>query len=144
MKLPEPVSRRLNGNLIDLIGTVIASELYTADSIMVTDKKCRREAVVAFIEENLGDADLDPQTIAAANFMSVRAWHQLFEGIGDTVASTVRSLLLERCRLDLENPAQATTSISSIATRWGFATPLTFAVLSVVPTVQLRPSGAQC
>lgn len=120
LKLPEPVSRRLTGNLIDLIGTVIASELYTADSILATDKKRRREAVVGFIEEHLGDAGLDPQTIAAANFMSVRALHQLFEGTGDTVASTVRSLRLERCRLDLENPAQATTSISSIATRWGF------------------------
>src|SRR5699024_1227085 len=83
-------------------------------------KKRRREAVVAFIEEHLGDADLDPQTIAAANFMSVRALHQLFEVTGDTVASTVRSLRLEQCRRDLENPAPATASISSIATRWGF------------------------
>lgn len=120
LKLPEPVSRRLTGNLIDLIGTVIASELYTSDSTLAIDKTRRREAVVAFIENNLGDADLDPQSIAAVNYMSVRALHQLFEGTGDTVASTVRSLRLERCRLDLETPAQAPTSITAIATRWGF------------------------
>lgn len=121
LTLPDPVSRRLAGNLVDLLGTVIASELYTtADSVAAAEKKRQREVVVAFIEDHLDNADLSPQRIAAANFMSVRTLHQLFEGTGDTVASTVRSLRLERCRLDLENPARASTSISAIATRWGF------------------------
>lgn len=121
LTLPEPVSRRLTGNLVDLLGTVIASELYTnADSLLAADKKRRREVVIAFIEDNLDNSELSPQTIAAANFMSVRALHQLFEGTGATVATTVRSLRLERCRIELENPAEATTSISAIAARWGF------------------------
>lgn len=122
LTLPQPVSRRLAGNLVDLLGTVIASELYSnADTSLTSDKKRQREVVVDYIQDNLDDLDLSPQTIAAANYISVRTLHQLFEGTGDTVASTVRSLRLERCRMELENPAQLTTSISAIATRWGFA-----------------------
>lgn len=121
LTLPEPVSRRLTGNLVDLLGTVIASELYTnAGSVLATEEKHRREAIVAFMQDNLETADLSPQSIASANYMSVRVLHQLFEGTGETVSSTVRALRLERCRLELENPAQAATPISAIAARWGF------------------------
>ena len=131
LTLPQPVSRRLAGNLVDLLGTVIASELYSnADTSLTSDRKRQREVVVDYIQDNLDDLDLSPQTIAAANYISVRTLHQLFEGTGDTVASTVRSLRLERCRMELENPAQSTTSISAIATRWGFADSAHFSRLS--------------
>lgn len=122
LSLPESISRRLTRNLIDFLSTVIANELYTGvTNSLELDQMRRREMVLAFIRENLAAPDLNPRTIAAANYISVRALHQLFEGTGDTVSGTVLGLRLLRCREDLESPAHAATSISDIAARWGFS-----------------------
>lgn len=122
LTLPELISRRLAGNLVDFLSTVIASELYTGPvSPLEAEKVRRREAIITFIRDNLEIQNLSPQVIASANYMSVRALHQLFEGTGNTVSSTVLALRLERCREDLETQAQASTPISAIAARWGFS-----------------------
>lgn len=122
LNLQEPVSRRLTGNLVDLLGTVIANELYTDErSSIALEKQRRRELIATFIQDNLESSELGPQTIAAAHFMSVRSLHQLFEETGETVSSIIRALRLERCRRQLEDPTQDTTPISAIAAQWGFA-----------------------
>ena len=121
-QLQEPVSRRLANNLVDLLGTVLAQEYYADErSTVPVEKQRRRELITKYIEDNIDNSRLDPQSIATAHFMSVRTLHQLFEDTGDTVASIVRSVRLERCRLTLEDPSLDTTPIAAIAARWGFA-----------------------
>lgn len=117
--LSDPVPRRLVDNLIHLLGTVIANELYSGGSD--AGDRHRKQQVMAYMEEHLDNPGLNPPTIAAAHFMSVRSLHQLFEHESQTIAETIRSLRLERCRMQLEDPSQDTVLLSSVAAQWGFA-----------------------
>lgn len=117
--LSGPVARRLADNLIHLLGTVIANELYSGGSDL--GDRHRKQQVMAYVEEHLEDPGLNPQAIAAAHFISVRSLHQLFENENQTIAATIRSLRLERCRMQLEDPSQDAVLLSSIAAQWGFA-----------------------
>ncbi len=73
-----------------------------------------------WIDAHLGDPGLGPAAIAAANHLSVRCLHQLFHDSGTSVTRWIRERRLDRCRHDLEDPAQAGRGIEAIARRWGF------------------------
>lgn len=73
----------------------------------------------AFIDAHLGDPDLTPRRVAAAQFISVRYLHKLFEAEETTVADTIRAQRLERCRRDLADPELQTEPVHAIAARWG-------------------------
>jgi AraC-like DNA-binding protein len=75
--------------------------------------------VRAFVEERLGDPDLSPAVVAAANGVSVRYLHRLFESEEATVAGWIRRRRLERCRRDLLDPALQGWSVRAIGARWG-------------------------
>jgi AraC-like DNA-binding protein len=79
--------------------------------------------VQAFIEERLGDPALSPGMIAAANHISLRYLHKLFEPQSRTVAGFIRERRLERCRRDLADPGLAYVPVRAIALRWGFPDP---------------------
>jgi AraC-like DNA-binding protein len=76
--------------------------------------------IKCYIESHLHEADLGPENIAAAHFVSTRYLHKLFESEEMTVSRWIRHRRLERCRQELEDPASADRSIASIAARWGF------------------------
>jgi AraC-like DNA-binding protein len=83
----------------------------------------RRRALLlqvhAFIEARLGDPALSPSGVAAANYISVRYLHKLFETEQTTVADWIRRRRLERCRRDLLDPALAGRSVDAIGQDWG-------------------------
>jgi AraC-like DNA-binding protein len=79
--------------------------------------------VKATIELRLHEAGLRPATIAASHFISVRYLHRLFEAEGVTVSEWIRLRRLERCRRDLEDPALADETVTTIAGRWGLPNP---------------------
>ena len=85
-----------------------------------------RTLVRGHIDEHLGDPALDPESIAAAHFISRRHLDRLFADGERTVAETIRDRRLERCRRDLEDPARAGDSVLDIAMRWGFVSPAHF------------------
>ncbi|QNO36896.1 helix-turn-helix domain-containing protein [Protaetiibacter sp. SSC-01] len=72
-----------------------------------------------YIEEHLGELDLTPDRIAAAQNISTRTLHRLFEREGMTLGAWIRTRRLEHCRTDLADPAQAGVSVSAIGARWG-------------------------
>ncbi|MGI5247366.1 helix-turn-helix transcriptional regulator [Dactylosporangium sp. CA-139066] len=81
-------------------------------------RRALRGRINAYIEGNLDDPDLDPRAVAAANNVSVRELHRLFEG-GRTVSEMIKMLRLERCRRDLLDPALTGVPIYHIARRHG-------------------------
>ncbi|MEV6055637.1 AraC family transcriptional regulator [Streptomyces sp. NPDC052107] len=82
--------------------------------------------VKAYIEHHLCDADLSPTSIAAANHISLRYLHHLFQRDGLTVGTFLRERRLEQCRADLSDPAHAHRSVREIARRRGFRDPAVF------------------
>jgi AraC-like DNA-binding protein len=73
-----------------------------------------------FIDTNLEDRDLSPDTVARQHFISRSYLDKLFENREGGVASHIRKQRLERCRRQLEDPRAVDQSIFDIAARWGF------------------------
>jgi AraC-like DNA-binding protein len=113
---------RLSTSALEILATRLARELGAAGRVSPdTHRRALVAGIRAFIDEHLGDADLGPSTIAAANHVSLRYLHKLFQDEGTTVAGLVRQRRLERCRRDLSDPALAGLPAAAIAARWGFS-----------------------
>ena len=110
---------RLADNLVDLLTTLYAEQLGEAarptDAMQVLLQKIR-----SFIEANLDDADLTPDAIAAACYISTGYLHKLFRASGTSVGRFIRDRRLEQCRRDLLDPGQGGTAVSTIGAHWGF------------------------
>lgn len=116
--LAGPAGHRLSRTGMDLIGSLLATEMDNAPSVEPRTLSLRR--IQNFIQQNLNDPELSPTTIAAAHFISVRHLHDLFREEGRTVAAWIRSQRLERCRRDLQDPMMMDRRVAAIAADWGF------------------------
>ena len=118
---------RLATAALEVLATRLAHELDAGDW---STPEVRRHALLTtvqtFIQDHLGDPQLSPATIAAAQHMSLRSLHQLFHDEGLTVAGWIRRRRLERCRRDLSDPALASRPVSAIAARWGYSSAADF------------------
>src|ERR1700729_1975944 len=84
------IGMRLAGNVVDLLGTVLADRLdATPDDPDIAHRALMLQ-ITSFIEEHLGEADLAPAQIAAAHHISLRQLHKLFHASGTTVAGWIR------------------------------------------------------
>ena len=118
---------RLGTAVLDLLTVALAAQLTREGSVPPdTLQRARLVQIHGFIERRLGDLDLSPATVAAANYVSVRYLHRLFETQETTVAAWIRRRRLERCRRDLADPALRTVPVSAIAARWGLTDPSQF------------------
>jgi AraC-like DNA-binding protein len=118
---------RLSTLTLEVLTTSLAHALETGSEL---SPHTRQRALVAqlytFIRRHLGDARLDPGTVAAAHHISLRYLHKLFQQNGHTVAGYIRERRLEHCRRDLADPRLADRPIQDIAARWGFPSPAHF------------------
>ncbi|MDQ1595206.1 MAG: hypothetical protein QOH40_1762 [Arthrobacter pascens] len=117
--LSGPSGSRLAANALDLVSTMLHSELDMAANSM-KPQVLLATSVREYIEANLADPQLSPASIAAAHFISTRHLHNVFHESGATVASWIRSQRLDRIRRDLRDPLHTGTSVGAVAARWGF------------------------
>ncbi|WP_205380781.1 helix-turn-helix domain-containing protein [Streptomyces actuosus] len=121
--------QRLGGVLVDLITAWLAHHLDAEDQ---TPAETRRHMqflkIQDFIRRHLGDAELSPDTVAAAHHVSLRTLHRLFHAHahGATVSSYIRHQRLTMARRDLADPRLAARPVRAIAARWGFTRPADF------------------
>ncbi|RSM50792.1 hypothetical protein DMA12_01190 [Amycolatopsis balhimycina DSM 5908] len=120
-------AERLSALTVDVLTVALAHAL---DVQGVVPPHARRRALMAqihaFIRENLGDAHLAPDMIAAAHHISLRYLHGLFHQDGHTVAGWIRQCRLEQCRRELAESRLSRRPINAIAARWGFSSPAHF------------------
>jgi AraC-like DNA-binding protein len=117
--LSGPSGSRLAANALDLVSTMLHSELDMSPDRM------RPQALLAasvreYIDANLADPLLSPASIAAAHFISTRHLHNVFHESGTTVASWIRTQRLEGARRELRDPLLAGMPVGAVAGRWGF------------------------
>ncbi|MFJ8644918.1 helix-turn-helix domain-containing protein [Streptomyces sp. NPDC093546] len=84
------------------------------------------QRILRFIDNNLGDPELTPQTIADRHGISLRGLYALFRGQPVSVAAYIRRGRLERARADLACPGLRGRPVQVIAARWGFASATAF------------------
>jgi AraC-like DNA-binding protein len=118
---------RLSVLAIDVLTAALGNALDRSGAVpSPTRRRALTARIHAFIQANLGDADLTPSAVAEAHHISLRYLHKLFQQNGHTVAGWIRARRLERCHRDLADPGLAARPINAIAARWGFTSPAHF------------------
>ncbi|MEV4901143.1 helix-turn-helix domain-containing protein [Citricoccus sp. NPDC055426] len=124
--LDGPIGHRLALNVVDLLSTVLADELYSRHDADGTQQNRLLRRIHHFIESQLANPDLDPDLVAAAHYLSTRSLHQLFATTDHTVARWIRVRRLEQCRRDLLDPLHHDLPVGAIGARWGLPDPAHF------------------
>ncbi|MGP4087368.1 helix-turn-helix domain-containing protein [Streptomyces sp. KR55] len=121
--------KRLALNAVDLVALLVAELLvpYRSKSSDVVGAMLAR--IRSYIDENLMDPGLSPESIARAHHISVRYLHKLFQSDGTTVSTHIRQRRLDACRRDLGRTSNRRRSVAAVAQRWGFASPSHFSRL---------------
>lgn len=114
-RLAAPMMRRVEANILDLLGTVLNARARPAP----TSRFGQLTRVKLYIGEHLHERRLGPATIAAALRLSTRYVHSLFEGEDMTVGGYIRRRRVAACRESLE-AAGPSQSLTDLALRWGF------------------------
>jgi len=111
---------RLSAALTDLLAVGLAGPLDRGALIPPdTQRRALLVRIRGFIDRRLGDPRLSPGQIAAAHHISTRYLHKLFAAEGTTVAGSIRTRRLDRCRRDLLDQALQARPVHAIAARWG-------------------------
>ncbi len=119
---------RIGTAVVDLLEAALATRLDGPAPPRSRHAVLRRQ-VYAHIDGNLHRPDLSPASIAAAQHISLRHLHKLFETEPMTVAARIRHRRLQRCADDLRDTGQRHRSAASIAARWGLTDPASFSRL---------------
>ncbi|KIC45910.1 hypothetical protein RA28_09625 [Ruegeria sp. ANG-S4] len=80
-----------------------------------------------FIQDNIADADLSRERIAAASGLSVRRLNEILSGDDTSITSVLLEMRLQHARKFLVRPEYQAMSIGEIAFRSGFHSPEHFA-----------------
>jgi AraC-like DNA-binding protein len=106
----------LTGQSFELIAACL--EQNGDQSLLSKSRRDCYKRIVDYIDNNLGDYDLSPDSIAESFSISKRSLHMLFHDVGNSVSTHIRRKRVERCKRDLIRHNNET--ISDIALRWGF------------------------
>src|SRR5262249_52375127 len=115
--------------VVDLLSATLHEQVGGPDMASGAHRHALLMKVKAFITANLRRPDLSITAIAGANHISVRYVQRLFEAEGQTAGGWMRAQRLERCRLDLADPALGDLPVSAVAARWGLVNASHFARL---------------
>ena len=118
---------RIVRSALDLITAMLSAEIQSNSP--GEPWRVALDAVELYIDQHLDDPGLNTETIARAHYVSPRQLQYLFQDTGTTVSAHIRTRRLERCRIDLEDPALEGWSVIQIAQRWGFVDPSHFSKL---------------
>lgn len=118
-QLQGPVGHRLAANAVDLLSTLLASELHERSQLTEGVQGRQMSTIQSHIDANLNDPELSPGSIAVAHYMSLRSLHKIFADSGHTVAEWIRSRRLEQCCRDLTDPFQRQVPVGAVGARWG-------------------------
>lgn len=118
-ELKSPIGHRLAMNIVDLLSTLLADEIYSRPTQGADSHAKMLRRIQHHIEANLADPTLSPESIARAHHMATRTLQKVFSAAGLTVAGWMRERRMEHCRRDLADPLCAHVPIGEIGACWG-------------------------
>lgn len=123
-----PVDRHAARALTDQVAGLVALALGGVQQHpRSASRRLLLQAVLDEVEHSLEDPDISPSCIAQRVAISTRYLHQLFADHGPSFGRWVLTRRLERCRLDLGDPARYHWTVTDIACHNGFRDPSYFA-----------------
>ncbi|WP_205161886.1 helix-turn-helix domain-containing protein [Arthrobacter roseus] len=121
-QLPElrsPIGHRLALNIVDLLSTMLADEIYSQPDQNIDNHGRMLSRIQHHIEANLADPTLGPDAIARTHHIATRTLHKIFSESALTVAGWIRERRMEHCRRDLVDPLYEHVLVGEIGARWG-------------------------
>ena len=113
-------------SLLELTAAVLRSEADHEYELQHARQSALFRRILEFMESNYTDCELTPEKVAAANGISVRYLHSLFNQAGITVSKWIWERRLKACRQDLLDPNMGHMRVSQIAFHRGFNDPAHF------------------
>jgi AraC-like DNA-binding protein len=126
-KLQDPIRAGLGNQLMDILAFTLLSSEGDMPAAEGSVKRARLMSVQRWIEDHIGNPDLSLETIAAANGMSLRYLHVLFEPCEMSASEWIWNRRLQLC-YDCLARGDA-RSITSIAFDHGFNSSAHFSTL---------------
>jgi AraC-like DNA-binding protein len=123
-----PLTRQEMGEHITCMLRTLLHEANQREPDVPAARAAVLDRVLNYIDQHL-DRELSPESIASAQYISVRYLHALFEGQGGTVGSHIRYRRLDRIRRDLADRDLAHLPAYAIAAQWGIQNPSHFSKL---------------
>jgi AraC-like DNA-binding protein len=115
------VCSKLAEQALDLVALAVSEQLGQAGPTLSSARSTALFRLKSVIETHLREPGLRPAAAAAAAGISVRYANDLLSQEGTSTERYIQHRRLERCRLALEDPAQACRMIGEIAFSWGFS-----------------------
>jgi AraC-like DNA-binding protein len=122
-----PGAEALSEPGIALIRAVITTHLDAVELGKDPLKATLPLRILEYARAHLSDPTLGAAQVAAEHHISVRHLYNILGANGITLADWVRTHRLEGCREEIIAAASSTSPIGSIALRWGFTDPSSFA-----------------
>ncbi|MFE9848716.1 helix-turn-helix domain-containing protein [Streptomyces sp. NPDC005576] len=123
-RCPSPSGAPLASSTLDLLSLLAEEQVPPRPTTPVGLD--RLQEIKRFIEQNIADPDLTPQSVAHANSISVRYLHKLFLADSGTVGQWIQQCRLQKCRTELARRDATKRSIAGVARQWGFTSPSHF------------------
>ena len=120
-KLEGPASTKITEQALDLVSLAFACETQAQSPALSSHSALTLFRLKYVIEAHLYDPQFKPAAAAAAAGLSVRYANALLSLEGTSLERYIVRRRLDRCRLALEDPAQAHRMIGDIAFSWGFS-----------------------
>lgn len=118
--MSEEVRARVGQQLVELFVLALKDDERTLTSGASTVREAHLTRIESFVRRNLGDAELDPETIARASGISTRYLHELFRDTNQTVGSWMREQRLENSAAALRDHSNH-QGLAEIAYARGFS-----------------------
>ena len=123
----EPVPDELSENLVNMIAMAFSSSvMFDQLSSQAIVRDALKQRVLRYIDNNLCDPELNNQRVAAAQGISTRYLHKLFQDEDETLHNYILHRRLEKARQLLQDHKYLDRSIERIAYTLGFASPSHF------------------
>jgi AraC-like DNA-binding protein len=141
---------QLAGSFAELVALLAVEDTDTGPRGREQDREAMVRRLRAYVDAHLWDRNLTPASVAAAQHISLRYLHRLFEGQGSTVGRWIQYRRLEEARRELARPGRGDITVAAVARRWGFASASHFsrsfrATYGMSPSDwrdgRIRPSG---
>ncbi|WP_374384372.1 helix-turn-helix domain-containing protein [Dongia sp.] len=126
--LRQPMSLRLAGHAMDLLGILLADQLENRPAVSPYRASLLRR-IKDFIELELHEPTFGVQAVAAKYRITTRYIAMLFQEDGTTFSDFLRQRRLEQCRRQLERPDEERRQIGEIALGAGFTSQAHFSRL---------------
>jgi AraC family transcriptional activator of tynA and feaB len=117
--LQDEVADRIGEALPSLLGAALVQQ--GPAPLPSRLRQLHKRRICQFVQENLGDPQLDAGTIAQGVCLSARHLYELFADEDEPLMKWVWSQRLDRCASDLKAPLLKSRTIGEIAYQWGFS-----------------------